>query len=89
MIQTNHAYERHIKNEGATNSVEEDQGHIITMVQGVITLRDQMHEYMFRGEELDQMSLFTFILDTYDGKATQTNNLPDNDMEDVVDRTSC
>jgi hypothetical protein len=44
----------------------EEHAHRITMVSGVITLKDQLHEYMFRGEEISDMSLFCFLLDTYD-----------------------
>jgi hypothetical protein len=43
--------------------------HIITMVSGVMTMKDQLHEYMFRGESLDEMNLLAFVLDTYDAKA--------------------
>ena len=39
------------------------------MVSGVISLKDHLHEYTFQGEELSQMSLLTFVLDTYDTKA--------------------
>ena len=50
-----------------------DRAHLITMVSGVITLKDQLHEYMFRGEEMGEMSLLFFVLDTYDAKAEQTD----------------
>ena len=47
----------------------DDRSHTVTMVSGEITLKDQLHEYMYRGEELSGMSFFFFMLDTYDAKA--------------------
>ena len=43
----------------------------VTMVSGVITLKDQLHEYMFRGTEMSEVNLLTFMLDTYETKADQ------------------
>ena len=57
----------------AVNALDSDSinecSHTIMMVEGEITLKDQLHEYMYRGEELIEMSLFSFMLDTYDAKA--------------------
>ena len=47
----------------------EDCRHIITMVSGIMNLKDQFHKYMFRSEEMAEMDLFSFMLDTYDAKA--------------------
>jgi hypothetical protein len=58
----------------ATPEGTEERSHIITMVSGVMTLKDQLHEYMFRGEEMADMSLLTFLLDTYDTKSDQVND---------------
>ena len=62
-------------------AASDDRHQIITMVSGVISLKDHLHEYTFRGEELSQMSLLTFMLDTYDTKAdtgdTSTARLPE------------
>ena len=46
----------------------DERSHMITMVSGVITLKDQLHEYMYRGEEIFDMNLLTFVLDMYDAK---------------------
>jgi hypothetical protein len=46
----------------------DDRHQIITMVSGVITLKDHLNEYAFRGKELREMNLLTFMLDTYDTK---------------------
>lgn len=54
-----------------SNVANDDRTHIITMVSGVMTLKDQLHEYMFRGEEMLEMNLLTFLLDTYDTKSDQ------------------
>ena len=60
---------------GSTGSVDRqgrdgstERSLTISMVSGVITLRDQLHEYEYRGEELNEMSFLTFMLDTYDAK---------------------
>ena len=53
-----------------TGNVDEHP-HTISMGSGAITLKDQLHEYMFRGQELSDMSLLTFVLDTYDAKDEQ------------------
>ncbi|KAF8799848.1 hypothetical protein BYT27DRAFT_7119416 [Phlegmacium glaucopus] len=47
------------------------------MDSGVITLKDQLHEYMFHRKEMIEMSLFTFVLDTYDGKINRDDNADD------------
>ncbi|KAF8799237.1 hypothetical protein BYT27DRAFT_7264248 [Phlegmacium glaucopus] len=57
---------------------EQADTHIITMVEGVIALKDQLHEYMFQGEEMVEMNFFTFILDTYDTKSDHSER----DLED-------
>lgn len=48
-----------------------ERPHAIAMVTGEITLKDQLHEYMFRGDEMSEMSLLSFVLDTYDAKAEE------------------
>ncbi|KAF8804157.1 hypothetical protein BYT27DRAFT_7302151 [Phlegmacium glaucopus] len=58
--------------ESRVDGNEDASNHIITMVDGVIALKDQLHEYMFRGEEMIELNLFTFVLDTYDTKAEHT-----------------
>jgi hypothetical protein len=50
-------------------AANDERTHIITMVSGVMVLKDFLHEYMFRGESLDRMNLLDFMLDTYDAKA--------------------
>jgi hypothetical protein len=57
----------------ASDDVNE-RPHVITMVSGVITLKDQLHEYMFRGVEMDGMNFLSFVLDTYDVKAEQVED---------------
>jgi hypothetical protein len=52
----------------------DDHSHTITLVSGQIALKDQVHEYMYRGEELNGMSFFSFMLDTYDAKADIVND---------------
>jgi hypothetical protein len=47
-----------------------ERHHTVKMESGAITLKDQLHEYMFRGEELTSMCLLSFVLDTYDAKAS-------------------
>ncbi|KAF8811231.1 hypothetical protein BYT27DRAFT_7208658 [Phlegmacium glaucopus] len=68
------------RGEGASEDIQRARNHIITMDSGVITLKDQLHEYMFHGEEIIEMSLFTFILDTYDGKSKKHNDTDDEQM---------
>ena len=68
-----HAPGTDLTEDNSTAATTEDRTHIITMVSGVMTLKDQLHEYMFRGEEMVEMSLLTFLLDTYDSKADQEN----------------
>ncbi|KAF8804167.1 hypothetical protein BYT27DRAFT_7214241 [Phlegmacium glaucopus] len=63
---------------GASDSVDRDHGQIITMVSGVITMKDQLNEYVFRGDELDGMDFLSFMLETYDGKAEHFDNLQPN-----------
>jgi hypothetical protein len=58
---------------GTVTGAVDDHSHIISMVSGVLTLKDQLHEYMFRGEEINEMNLLTFILDTYDAKGDPTS----------------
>ena len=41
------------------------------MVEGVLSLKDQLHEYMYRGMEMSKMNLLSFMLDTYDAKMEQ------------------
>ena len=48
------------------------------MVTGAITLRDQLHKYMYCGVEMSEMSFFTFMLDTYDAKAGQVDVMTGN-----------
>ena len=42
----------------------DEHSHSITMVSGVITLKDQLHEYMYRGEAICEMDLLTFMFIT-------------------------
>jgi hypothetical protein len=65
----------------------DERPHIITMVSGVITLKDQLHEYMYRGEEMGGMSLITFVLETYDAKAEQSD--VDQGVSDDTARRTC
>lgn len=51
--------------QGSTN----ERSQVITMVSGAFTLKDFLHDYKYRGEELSRMCLLTFMLDTYDAKA--------------------
>ncbi|KAF8799799.1 hypothetical protein BYT27DRAFT_7119585, partial [Phlegmacium glaucopus] len=51
-----------------TENPENERGHLITMASGVFSLKDQLHEYAFRGREIDQINLLTFVLDTYNRK---------------------
>ena len=46
----------------------DDRAHTIIMVAGAISLKDQLYEYSFRGDEMREMSYLDFMLDTYDGK---------------------
>jgi Helitron helicase-like domain at N-terminus len=65
-----------------------DEGtHIITMVSGVMTLKDQLHEYMFRGDEMAELNLFTFLLDTYDAKAEGGNDMQNTQQDFTAPRT--
>ena len=61
-------------NDPQPNNVEE-RSHVVTMVAGAIALKDQLHEYMYRGEEMAGMSLLFFVLDTYDAKAEHINDV--------------
>jgi hypothetical protein len=77
-----------LRRSGSNSTIEtqsatanEERTHTITMVSGVMTLKDQLHEYMFRGEELAEMNLLSFVLDTYDAKGDQGNDVPDPQQE--------
>ena len=63
---------------------------MITMVSGEITLKDQLNEYKYCGKELTEMSLFTFVLDTYDMKADQVDGIRGDQhcIDDLAQRTS-
>ncbi|KAF8803427.1 hypothetical protein BYT27DRAFT_7214734 [Phlegmacium glaucopus] len=60
-----------LEERGTSDASNNNRTHIITMESGVITLKDQLHEYMYRGEEIIEMSMLTFILNTYDAKGEQ------------------
>ena len=59
----------------------DEHAHIITMATGTIAIKDQLHEYMYQGEELNDMSFFTFMLDTYDAKAEQAAIMGDAEQD--------
>jgi hypothetical protein len=40
----------------------------LTIVDGIIELRDQLKDYQFRGDELEEYNFLTFIMDTYEAK---------------------
>ena len=45
-----------------------DPKDIITLVDGSLTLKDQLRDYQMRGEELTSMNFLDFFLDTYEGE---------------------
>ena len=71
-------------NTSSTSEAIDERPHTISMVSGTITLKDQLHEYNFRGAELIEMNLLSFMLDTYDTKAAQANESKDGE-EGVAD----
>lgn len=40
----------------------------LTIVDGIIELRDQLKDYQFRGDELEGLNFLTFMMDTYEAK---------------------
>ncbi|KAF8816193.1 hypothetical protein BYT27DRAFT_7248501 [Phlegmacium glaucopus] len=62
--------------------ISQSRNHAIAMDAGVITLKDQLHEYMYRGQEVSDMNLLTFLLETYDGKGAKEDDRGEND--DIV-----
>jgi hypothetical protein len=54
--------------EPTQSNIQHERPHTLTMVSGAISLKDQLHEYMYRGDEMSCLSLLTFMLDTYDAK---------------------
>ncbi|KAF8806046.1 hypothetical protein BYT27DRAFT_7030962, partial [Phlegmacium glaucopus] len=46
---------------------------------GAITLKDQLNEYMYRGQEIAHMNLLTFLLETYNRKAPKEDNRAESD----------
>lgn len=48
----------------ALSDTMDERAHVIMMSSGEVTLKDQLHEYMYRGEEMNDLSLFYFSLDT-------------------------
>jgi hypothetical protein len=52
----------------------DERRNIITLASRAITLKDQLHEYMFCRENMSELSLLTFMLDTYKTKAEQLND---------------
>ncbi|KAF8803392.1 hypothetical protein BYT27DRAFT_7214713 [Phlegmacium glaucopus] len=61
----------------ATAAGDDNRTHVISMESGMITLKDQLHEYMFRGDEMINLNLLTFMVDTYDSKGEQIDDSPD------------
>ena len=77
-------------NSPSSDNVEEHPQRI-SMVSGVISLKDQLHEYMYRGSEMLDMNLLSFMLDTYETKADQRNDVTEAEgrgNKDVAERTS-
>ena len=79
--QVNHTPGTRSTDKSPTVAAVNNRTHIITMVSGVMTLKDQLHEYMFRGEEIAKMNLLTFILNTYDAKADHGDDESDPQQE--------
>ena len=42
---------------------------VIALVDGTVTLKDQLKDYQYRGPELNDMSYLTFMIETYEGKS--------------------
>lgn len=40
----------------------------LTIVDGIIELRDQLKDYQFRGDGLEGDNFLTFMMDTYEAK---------------------
>ncbi|KAF8809589.1 hypothetical protein BYT27DRAFT_7209910 [Phlegmacium glaucopus] len=76
---------RETRREGVSEGANREHGHIITMVSGVITLKDQLNEYMYRGEEIIDMDFLTFILETYDGKAEKNDDFQVDQQQAIAD----
>jgi hypothetical protein len=45
----------------------------------VLTLKDQLKEYQYRGEAMNSLNFIKFMLDTYEGKILRSDNTQEND----------
>ncbi len=44
----------------------------VYMAEGMMALRDQLRDYQYRGEELEEMSFLDFMTNTYEGHKQYT-----------------
>jgi len=60
---------------------------IVTAVDGMLELKDQLRDYKYWGEELAHMNFFDFMLETYEGSMEVNNDVsgPDQNTDDEND----
>jgi hypothetical protein len=59
----------------------DDHSQIISIVDGVLTLKDQLNEYSHRGKKLEYMNFLEFMLDTYDAFKNDSTLQNDNETQ--------
>ncbi|KAF8180864.1 hypothetical protein BJ912DRAFT_1062309 [Pholiota molesta] len=62
--------------------VDEGISGTVSLVDGVMTLRDQLKEYQFRGDAMESLSFLKFMVDTYEGKVLASDEREQEDTQD-------
>lgn len=52
--------------------VPKTRNETILLVDGVVTIKDQLKDYQFRGELMEDMNFLAFMLQTYEGKLNES-----------------
>lgn len=60
----------------------------IAMVANEVQLKDQMKDYQFRGDALEDMSLFEFVVETYERQKPNDSTATNANEEDVDNNNS-
>ncbi|EAU80832.2 hypothetical protein CC1G_04942 [Coprinopsis cinerea okayama7 len=61
-----------LRNEVREGEESEEQLSSLSLASGVVELQDQLRDYQYRGDELEEYSLFDFILNTYEQSIRET-----------------
>lgn len=70
----------------STGNERNDDLYTLTIEGGVVELKDQLRDYMYRGLELAHLNLLDFLLCTYEGKETDGQQTPflTNDAREIA-----